>query len=480
MNTNLTSHIGVSAVQPMQEDVRKALNSWHSGGVTASGLDSLYLFQRVQRTANGSARYAYNDILRTALAQLAQSNSEFARILELRFLDNSTAETVANRLNLALSTFYERQKAAIGEITLILGKMERAARQERYTQLERKLPLQPHSDLIGLDGMIETLYTKVAQTDQGWIISIAGMGGLGKTTVAGLLARRTLQLDTSWAEVAWVTVRQRDATAKAPSPLHQQLTVAEGALLEDLYASLFAPGSVPQATNLLAELEHYLHHHKCLIVIDNLEELADFEAILPLLRRLIRPSKFILTSRQSVYGESELYHVQMTELAEQDALRLVRLAAMGANLGEVAAADAATLRPIYETVGGNPLALRLIVGQLHIFALHQVLDDLKEARGQSAETLYTFIFRRAWEHLDEAARCLLVAMLLASEQGDTLEQLTALCAEDLPAGQLRMGLQQLVMLNLVESRGGILTRRYTIHNLTRSFLHRQVKLWQGR
>jgi hypothetical protein len=38
---------------------------------------------------------------------------------------------------------------------------------------------------------------------------------------------------------------------------------------------------------------------------------------------------------------------------------------------------------------------------------------------------------------------------------------------------------RLVGLNLVDSVGGLTERRFTIHNLTRSFLQEQVLRWMG-
>jgi DNA-binding MarR family transcriptional regulator len=40
-------------------------------------------------------------------------------------------------------------------------------------------------------------------------------------------------------------------------------------------------------------------------------------------------------------------------------------------------------------------------------------------------------------------------------------------------------LDMLVKLNLVDVRGDLYQRRYTIHNLTRTFLHEQVLRWQN-
>lgn len=51
----------------------------------------------------------------------------------------------------------------------------------------------------------------------------------------------------------------------------------------------------------------------------------------------------------------------------------------------------ANLRPIYERVGGNPLAIRLVVGQLHVHALDTVLADLLEVRADEASALYSYL-----------------------------------------------------------------------------------------
>ncbi|MEZ4707550.1 MAG: NB-ARC domain-containing protein [Caldilineaceae bacterium] len=477
--TSITQEL--PAVELPPEDVRRALGGWHNGGVADAIGHRLYLFQRAQ--APGGERHAHNRILQQGLEQLAQTHAESARILQLRFLDNWTAEAVANQLNLAPATFYERQKIAIGQMTAILCDMDMTARRERYIVLEQKLMRPQSNHLIGIRERVDELCTQLAHPDESWIISIEGIGGIGKTTLAGETARSAIRHDTSWENLAWITVRRTEFMASDAVENKSILTV--GQLLEQLYVQLVAPTPPPSMDNaqLLATLEHYVRHHKCLIVIDNLERLADIELLLPTLRRLIRPSKFILTSRHSFYAEGDVFHAALDELSQENALALVRAEARSTNLPTVATTADAQLLPIYETAGGNPLALRLIVGQLHVFGLHQVLMDLKEVRSQSAEKLYTFIFRRAWDHLSEAARCLFVAMIFTTPDGDTLEELTELCRGEGPdatltSADLRSGLTQLVTLNLVESRGDLFERRFTIHNLTRSFLHKQVKLWQ--
>ena len=65
-------------------------------------------------------------------------------------------------------------------------------------------------------------------------------------------------------------------------------------------------------------------------------------------------------------------------------------------------------------------------------------------------------------------------MLLTAEQGETLAQLCTFAAGQLAAEELRAAIEHLLAFSLIDARGGLHERRYTIHSLTRSFLHRQV------
>jgi len=127
-------------------------------------------------------------------------------------------------------------------------------------------------------------------------------------------------------------------------------------------------------------------------------------------------------------------------------------------------------------VGGNPLALRLVVGQTHIHALGDILDDLRQSSSRRSEALYTYLYRQAWEHLDADAREALLLMPLVAEQGGDLAYLAALSGR--APGKLRSVLETLVTLNLVDRRGSLQESYYTIHSLTRTFLHEQVLRWQ--
>jgi hypothetical protein len=191
----------------------------------------------------------------------------------------------------------------------------------------------------------------------------------------------------------------------------------------------------------------------------------------------MNPSKFLLTTREAFFGEADMAFVPIKELLMEDALRLVRQEARIRNLPRVATADDDTLRPIVETVGGNPLALRLVIGQLHVHPLSQVLSDLRVAQGAQVENLYTYLYQRVWRHLDEQAKQTLLAMPLVSQQGASLEQIVRISRME--PTTLKAALGDLVAHNLVDRRGELDSARYSIHGLTRTFLHKQVVQWMS-
>jgi hypothetical protein len=126
--------------------------------------------------------------------------------------------------------------------------------------------------------------------------------------------------------------------------------------------------------------------------------------------------------------------------------------------------------------GGNPLALKLLVGQMHTLSLSRVVDDLRQAHGQQVDELYRFIYWRSWQLLDDPARRVLAIMPLVAESGGGLAQIAAL--SELAEEQLMAPLKQLVALCLVNVMGSVEARRYGIHRLTETFLLNEVLKWQ--
>jgi len=341
------------------------------------------------------------------------------------------------------------------------------------------LRLEPptYTQLFGIERSQAQIAALLTASVPPWIVAIEGMGGIGKTALGDSVSRHLMKSG-AFADLAWVSARPtafgfdgivRPATRPVLSVEEAERAIAVQILGAEVATELLPPTERRQM--LLQRLASAPH----LVVIDNLESLSDVEDLLPLLQRLAKPTKFLLTSRQRTPGGGTVYHFPAPALNEADSLALIRHEAATGNLPHVAQASDAELRPLYAVLGGNPLALRLSVGQLHVRDLAQLVDDWRQATSQDIEALYTFIYRAAWETLEEECRHALLAMPMAAKQGGRVALLAATIGSDESA--VAAALERLATLNLVDMHGTLHDRRFSIHSLTRSFLHKQVVDW---
>jgi WD40 repeat protein len=212
--------------------------------------------------------------------------------------------------------------------------------------------------LVGRDRELHTLKQWIT-TDRCRLVSILGMGGLGKTSL-GTLAAKTFVHDFQY--VIWRSLLNRP-------PLEQILL----SLIQ--FVSNEKESKLPETSDAQLELLlHYLKEHRCLIVIDNLERILEGEfphvvyrsgyeeygQFLKVVGQTAHQSCFLLTSRE-----------EPQELSQLEQLESVRTL----NLGGLPALEA---RNIFTTIGsfsiklndewnklvafynGNPLALTFV------------------------------------------------------------------------------------------------------------------------
>jgi Cdc6-like AAA superfamily ATPase len=464
----------------LQEQIQQVLLDWHQLYRQQSPFEGLYIYGKALEEQHGNVQQATNQVVRHAIERLAQEHEEYAVVLQSRYLDNEKIESAASRLNISEATFHRKRNDAVPLLAEIILRLEREARIRYRTHMEARLAPATYAQYFGREEGVQTLIGLLEAQQAPWMIAVVGIGGIGKTSLVDAVARRVINKPI-FSEIGWVTASQAIFNAGGNILPVTQPSLSTAALVEKLCVQLL-PGYVSSvqrsSEESLAMLEQRLKSAPHLIIIDNLETLIDVETLLPLLRRLANPSKFILTTRHSLYDEPDLYHLKVPELTWKDALHLMRWEAGHRNIQSVINAKDTDLYPIFETVGGNPLALRLVIGLLHRHPLKGILADMLAARGHQIEALYTYIYGQAWQRLGAVEQDVLIAMPLVSEEGGRFEMLAAMC--ELDDSTLRSALDILVTLNLIEARGDLFERRYTIHNLTRAFLHEQVIRWQQR
>ncbi|MCA9974749.1 MAG: hypothetical protein KC413_03330 [Anaerolineales bacterium] len=452
--------------------VPKALRAWGNLLETADSLlTPLLIVQQELTNGNGIAptsRLATNQILFNGIQQLQTQDPIGAQILTLRFMDGATILMAASKLNLSEDQVKRRQRDAIRSLTQILWEQETAVRDDRLHILQARLPPPTYANLFGLQTRADELLSYLTHRDDPGVIAIVGLGGIGKTALADQVVRAILP-HFIYQDVFWLRINVGDDH----SPDHQPDTTLQK-IINDL-AEYLCPQTAMSSDGRIACLRQVLKSRPSLIVIDNLESEADTAFILDALNDLAIPSKFLLTTRVRLPASSTAYSLILDELPLPAAAELIRAQAQSLNLTDLVQTPDAVINQIYTVTGGNPLALKLVVGLTAVLPLSQILADLTAAQIGEIEQLYRHIYWQAWHSLSPNGQALLEMMPMAAGVGVQPEQMQAMSG--LSAQQLWPAIAELINRSLLEVRGTIWERRYGIHRLTESFLRTEIIHW---
>ena len=464
---------------PLYDVLLGALRQWKRGNIDTSDLQHLLCFRHLSAERPELLPSAVaSRLLSDMLARCEARSTEYAELLSLRFQQGQSVVAVGHRLNMSESNVHRKQREAVDLFVQLIEDEEELHRESRRKRFAERLPIPPEACLFGIDPVVDLLYSQISDINGPSLLSIEGIGGIGKTTMAAELMRRAIDND-RFDDYGWVSAQTKAWHPSARLAIPEKMAHSALDLLAALIVQLIGDEALPvpfTVETAESRLRVHLSSVPHLIVVDNLETMSDLDTLLPVIRNLADPTRFILTSRQSLQPIASVFPLRLQPLGERDSLALVRYWANRSNLSDIAAADDVKLRPIYETVGGNPLALRLVVGQAQYYDLYGVLDSLRTASGRTAEQIYTYIYRQAWENLDVDARKLLVATPLLPKEGGELSYLAEVSG--LSAEAMHDALENLIKCSLVDHRrNGLGNSRYTIHSLTRTFLLEHEIRW---
>lgn len=453
--------------------VQKALRAWHSMNVdTESLIDQLLLVQKEQK----KLKRGYNPIelrditdrlLTECLDILVQKDETSAVILQERFIEKETIISVAYKLNMSQDQLNRRQREAINKLTEIIQHQERGLREEKAAYFESRLQVQSATELFGFDKYLMDLIEQVSSPTSPWVISLVGIGGIGKTSLADAVVRNILGRF-YFEEVLWLR-----AESFLPET-RKRVEDVDVRVFFDILTGLILSADVPVAERD-SSLRWKIKSKPHLIVIDNLESEVDASKLIRAIIDLSNPSKFILTSRRRPPPKLGVFMYPLSELPLEDSRKLMVDYAEKIGLDEYISDVSRNAEGIYSITGGNPLALKLVIGLVDAMPLSIILQDLISSRPGDVESMYRHIYWKSWQALGIKPKVLLQAMPLVAQEGGTLENMRNFSGLD--EAEFHHAVYELYNRSLLERRGSLEERRYGIHKLTETFLNTEIINW---
>ena len=452
--------------------VHAALRAWtEQRGDGHTFLESLLLVKLKRAQMKGSSPTAYrlaaNQVLLDGIDALRTQNEARADLLTARFLDGEKVQSIAFKLHLSLDQVKRRQREAITGLTDIIWEQETAVRTTQAHTIQANLMPATYTQLFGQQQKQQELVHLLVDDNENWMAALVGIGGIGKTALADAAVRQVVE-HFVYEQVIWLRFDKSDETETAAASWNRLLSLLIEKMLLDV-------PSTASASEKYTQLRQFLKTVPSLIVLDNLESEVEAASLVEQLQDLANPGKFLLTTRVRLPETAAIRTIFLEELSAENSFQLIRHHAHSIGLTELAKAEADVLQPIYETIGGNPLALKLVVGLGGVLPLHQILATLISVQHQAIESMYRHIFWQSWQSLSENGRILLEMMPMAADIGMSPAQM--LVVSSLDEQHLWTAITELANRSLLEVRGTAWERRYGIHRLTETFLRTEIIHW---
>lgn len=298
------------------------------------------------------------------------------------------------------------------------------------------------------------------------LVSVEGLAGVGKTTLAIEVARRCLPgsnaaLDQAFEAVVWVSAKDRPEQKRWLNDVLD--TVAR--VLDFPYITQLPPEQKP------AEVNKLLQSRPILIIIDNFETIEDLD-LERWMQRVPVPSKVLITNRHS--QQRRVWDIHLRGLEEREALDLIRRHARRLGLRKMEVAEEKELLPLARVTGGNPMAIEMAMGHVkHGLSLSETVDNL-HAASKTVGDIFDYLFNHAWGILVEDARYVLLVIPFFADSA-AKEALGA--AAGIKGYRLDMALEQLVEISLLDVNEALeeTGHRFSTHPLTRAFAEEKLR-----
>lgn len=326
------------------------------------------------------------------------------------------------------------------------------------------LPSRDCTDLIGRQAEVARLLELLSRQHSAHLITVDGIGGVGKTALVLDVAYRCWKTSTgeevlpgvpSFNAITFVSAKQQYLTPDGILPGKDAKRTLRD-IIREIASILNRPEITHVAQDQFERVYKLLAPQPTLLIVDNLETMEDKQDILSFLYNTPSLVKVIITSRERALLYSP---IRLEQLSQEAALDLIRREAQEKD----ALLDHQQAFDLYQHIGGIPAALVYAVGQIASgYPLETVLEKVPRAGSDVAR----FCFESSLGPLrgQPAHRLLMTIAMFPTPPRSTTVAATAGLIADRTA--IEEGLALLQRLSLIKQRED---GRYALLPLTREY-----------
>jgi tetratricopeptide (TPR) repeat protein/DNA-binding CsgD family transcriptional regulator len=327
----------------------------------------------------------------------------------------------------------------------------------------QNLPVREYTTFLGRDRETTRLMELLDFQHTAHLISVDGIGGVGKTTLVVEVAYRCLQASNNqlltpnlptFEAIIFTSAKQNHLTSIGILP-----RLTKERTLRDICREIARILDLSEITNLPIEeqfqpIREKLSQTRTLLIVDNLETIENQQEVLSFLYDLPPTVKVIITTRE----QALFVPIRLGCLPREHGLRLIQQEAQekGINLTNEES------QQLFEGVSGIPAAIIYVIGQIAAgYLLEDALSQIKEPDGDVAR----FCFAGSVIPLRGTPPHYLLMALSLGVKPITRETAASVAFEQADPIVTAQGLAKLQQLSLIYQQQG----RYSLLELTREY-----------
>ena len=285
--------------------------------------------------------------------------------------------------------------------------------------IKNNLPRQSYTEFIGRDKYLNKILNFISDNERRHFLTITGVGGVGKTTLALEAAYTFLNNEKEGHDnisnknklnaIVWTSAKNREISENKIHEIVPDVTNKEQIINEII--NVIDPDKGKKLLSQKDKNKHaelLLSQYKTLLIVDNMETLQDDKLTLFLSKEFPAPSKVITTDRRRPRDGSSL---ELLKLEESEAIALIYEYLNRFSLSNINKYTSDQLKRLAKHTGGIPRAIEWSVS-LMTHKKYGIDDVLKILTGPSSSTLYKYLFDTSYSSISKMSQYILYVLAI--------------------------------------------------------------------